>query len=332
MLKKTALLLLCSVTLVSLTVIHLYFRPIDLDHEQAISFSVSPGESIKSIASRLRDRGYIGWTDGFVWLARLDRSDRRLKAGQFVFRSHFTPKDILNALTKAPPGRDLKLTFPEGLNKWQIADRLSKEGWNRRLILNLIESQKIEGKLFPDTYRLNPKMSESDILKLMSERFSQVWKPLFQAYPNRPKLTERELLTLASMIEKETVVSGEAPTIARVFLNRLRQGMKLQSDPTYVYTAKRYGEKPTRADRLRKDNPYNTDAIPSLPPGPISNPGRNSIRAALNPDESKQAGTWLYFVAKRDGSGQHYFSRNYDDHKRAIRTFLKSKKTQKRTK
>ena len=134
MLKKALLMLLCSSVLVSLTVAHLYFRPIDLDHEQAISFSVSPGEPIKSVSRRLRDKGYIGWTTGFVWLARLDGSDRRLKAGQFVLRSHFTPNDILNALTKAPPGNDLKLTFPEGLNKWQIADRLSKSGWNRRLI------------------------------------------------------------------------------------------------------------------------------------------------------------------------------------------------------
>ena len=332
MLKKSVLTILCTVSLVSLTLTHLYFRPIDLDHERAITFSVSPGESIKSVASRLRDQSYIGWTEGFVWLARFDGSDRRLKAGQFVFRSHFTPKDILSALTKAPPGHDLKLTFPEGLNKWQIADRLSKKGWNRRLVLSLIDSQKIEGKLFPDTYRLNPKMSESDILRLMFERFNEVWKPLLDAHPNRPRLTEDELLTLASMIEKETVFAAEAPTIARVFLNRLRQGMKLQSDPTYVYTAKRYGKKPTRADRLRKNNPYNTDSIPSLPPGPIANPGRNSMRAVLKPDGSKQAGTWLYFVAKQDGSGQHYFSRNYSEHKRAINKFLKSKKTQGRTK
>jgi UPF0755 protein len=332
MLRKLVFSLICSAILVSLIITHLYFRPIDLDHEQVMTFSVSSGEPINSVAARLRAKGYIGWVNGFIWLARFDGSDRRLKAGRFVFRSHFTPKDILRSLTKSPPGTDLKLTFPEGLNKWQVADRLAIKGWNRRLVLNAIDTQFMEGKLFPDTYRLNPEMSERDVLKLMSKRFQEVWKPLVNAYPNHPKLTKTELLTLASMVEKETVFAAEAPTIARVFLNRLKRGMKLQSDPTYVYTAKRYGKKPTRADRLHRDNPYNTDAIPSLPPGPISNPGRNSIRAALNPDTSKQARSWLYFVAKRDGSGQHYFSRSYTEHKRAIKTFLKSKKAYKRTK
>lgn len=316
----------------SIALTHLYFRPIDLDHEQSIPFSVTPGESMKTVAERLRDKGYIGWTQGFIWLSQIDGSDRKLKAGRFVFRSHFTPQDILNCLVNAPPGNDLQLTFPEGLNRWQVADRLSKKGWNRRLILNIIEDKALEGKLFPDTYRLHPEMSESKILELMTNRFDQVWQMIINSNPNRPGLKPDELLILASMVEKETVFAGEASTIARVFLNRLEKKMKLQSDPTYVYTAKRYGRKPTRADRLKKDNPYNTDAIVGLPPGPISNPGRNSMAAVMQPNPSKTAKQWLYFVAKRDGSGQHYFSRNYSEHKRAIQTYLKSPSSKSRSK
>ena len=308
---------------------HLYFRPIDLDHEKAIPFSVSSGESIRAIAKRLKTKGYIGWADGFVWLSRVNGSDRKLKAGRFIFRSHYIPRDILNCLTNAPPGTDLKLTFPEGLNRWQIADKLAKKGWNRRLLLTLIAREEMEGELFPDTYRLNPEMSESDVLTLMRRRFKQVWQPILDAHPKRPPLNSRQLLILASMVEKETVFAAEAPTIAQVFLNRLDKKMRLQSDPTYVYSAERYGKKPTRADRLQKNNPYNTDVIAGLPPGPIANPGRNAMLAAMVPNRSKHARKWLYFVAKRDGSGQHHFSNSYTEHKRAIHRYLKPKKSKK---
>lgn len=321
----------CLVTL-SIVLSHLYFRTIDLDHEQSIPFSVSQGESMKAVAHRLQSKGYIGWARGFVWLSQLDGSDRKLKAGRFIFRSHFTPKDILNCLISAPPGDDLKLTFPEGLNRWQVADRLSKKGWNRRLILKLIEDKSLEGKLFPDTYRLHPEMSESEVLTLMTKRFADIWNPIIEQNPNRPDLTTDELLILASMVEKETVFAGEASTISRVFLNRLKRKMKLQSDPTYVYNSTRYGRKPTRRDRLQKDNPYNTDAIAGLPPGPIANPGRNSMIAVMQPNPSKIARKWLYFVAKRDGSGQHHFSQNYSEHKRAIQKYLKSPPSSSRSK
>ena len=316
----------------SIALSHLYFRPIALDHEQSIPFSVSQGESMKTVASRLRAKGYIGWTQGFVWLSQLDGSDRKLKAGRFVFRSHYRPKDILNSLVNAPPGNDLKLTFPEGLNRWQVADRLSNKGWNRRLILKIIEDKSLEGKLFPDTYRFHPEMSESEILKLMTNRFHEIWIPIIRQHPNRPKLTTEELLILASMVEKETVFANEAASIARVFLNRLKKKMKLQSDPTYVYTSTRYGRKPTRADRLKKNNQYNKDVIKGLPPGPIANTGRNSMLAVMQPNPSKSAGRWLYFVAKRDGTGQHHFSRNYSEHKRAIQRYLKSPSSKSRSK
>ena len=256
-------------------------------------------------------------------LAKYNTADRRLKSGEFIFRSHFKPLDILNTLTKAPPAESLKITIPEGFNRWQIADRLAQNGWNRKLVLRLIEEKKLEGKLFPDTYSVTPTMTETQILAVMHERFKSVWKTVNTASSHRPKLSEDELITLASLVEKETVQPKEAPIIARVFLNRLQKGMKLQSDPTYVYTKDRYGKKPTKTDRLAKDNPYNTDVIKGLPPGPIANPGRIALSAAMNPSGLPKASSWLYFVAKRDGTGEHYFSKTYTEHRKAIKRYLK---------
>ena len=165
--------------------------------------------------------------------------------------------------------------------------------------------------------------TEEDLLIRMNDRFNSVWKDLKVKHPHHPSLSDTELVTLASMVEKEMVQSIEAPTIARVFLNRIKLGMKLQSDPTYVYSADRYGKKPTRSDRLRAGNPYNTDQIVGLPPGPIANSGRIALTAALAPDTSKRAQKLVYFVAKRDGSGTHHFSETYSEHRKAIHRFLK---------
>ena len=139
-------------------------------------------------------------------------------------------------------------------------------------------------------------------------------------------MSQSELLTLASIVEKESVMKDEAPVIAQVFFNRLDKKMKLQSDPTYVYTAERYGKKPTKADRLRKGNLYNTDQIAGLPPGPIANPGRNAMLAVLKPSTDPKAKTWIFFVAKRDGTGRHHFSKTYDEHKKAVRKYLIKRK------
>ena len=159
----------------------------------------------------------------------------------------------------------------------------------------------------------------------MHNRFRAVWADLNVKHVNATKLSDIELLTLASMVEKEMVQSSEAPIIARVFLNRLEKGMKLQSDPTYVYSEARYGQKPTRSDRLKKGNPYNTDQIDGLPPGPIANAGRIALLAALQPASSKSSRKLLYFVAKRDGTGEHHFSKSYSEHRKAIKRYLKKK-------
>lgn len=290
-----------------------------------VEFKVSKGETVKSVARRLEKERLISSAILFVILTKHRELGQSIKSGGFMIPTHARPDDILEILVAAPPSKERMYIFPEGLNKWQLADRMASYGWSRETTLSLIQEQRWEGRLFPDSYRFSPTDTEKSILTRMHHRFEQVWSALIAQKSEKNQLTELELLTLASLVEKETVSGEEAPIIARVFINRLERGMKLQSDPTYMYTAKRYGKKPTKADRLRKGNPYNTDQIKGLPPGPIANPGRVAMLAALKPSVDNRAREWLFFVAKRDGSGRHYFSKTYDEHKRAIRKYLRKK-------
>ena len=290
-----------------------------------VEFQVAKGESVKGVAKHLERKGLISSATLFIILTKHRGLGQSIKSGDFMIPTHSTPDEVLKILVAAPPGNERMYTFPEGLNKWQLADRMASYGWSRETTLSLIQDHRWEGRLFPDSYRFSPTDSEKSVLNRMHHRFQQVWSTLVAQKGEKNQLSEVELLTLASLVEKETVLGEEAPIIARVFFNRLEKGMKLQSDPTYMYTAKRYGKKPTKADRLRKGNPYNTDQIKGLPPGPIANPGRVAILAAMNPSVDNRAKEWLFFVAKRDGSGRHYFSKTYDEHKRAIRKYLLKK-------
>ena len=269
----------------------------------------------------MEERQLISWSVYFVLLARYQNADRKLKAG--VFRILLiTPTGTIEIISKAQPGIERLYTFPEGLNRWQMADRMENFGWSRTDVLNIIDEKNWEGRLFPDSYRLGPKESAFNVLSRMNKRFEDIWGKLRSMHPTKSGLSEGELLTLASIVEKETVEKKEASVIARVFFNRLDKKMKLQSDPTYVYTAQRYGQKPTKADRLCRGNAYNTDQIKGLPPGPIANPGRNAMLAVLKPSKDPKAKDWIFFVAKRDGTGRHHFSKTYNEHKKAVRKYL----------
>lgn len=154
--------------------------------------------------------------------------------------------------------------------------------------------------------------SEETIIRSMVGRFQQVWQDL--EIPAHTKLNRHELLTLASVVEKEAAVAAERPLIARVFYNRLAKKMRLQSDPTVSYGVRDFNGRLTKAD-LRRSTPYNTYVIPALPPGPICNPGRASLEAVLHPVDSDA----LYFVSKNDGT--HVFSNNLADHNRAVQLY-----------
>jgi UPF0755 protein len=223
-----------------------------------------------------------------------------------------------------------RFTLPEGYSIFQAAELLEQKGFfarelflkecrNPALLQELgIRGPSVEGYLYPSTYNLVKVASPEDLIRIMTGQFSRVYDERFAGREGATKLSRREIVTLASLVEKEAVVPGDKPLIASVFYNRLQKGMPLQSDPTAVYG--RLSSKVTRQD-VQRPGPYNTYHIRGLPPGPIGNPGSGAIEAVLQPATTN----YYYFVAKSDGS--HQFSRTLDEHNRAVNLYLKGKGT-----
>jgi peptidoglycan lytic transglycosylase G len=217
-----------------------------------------------------------------------------------------------------------RVTIPEGLTVKEIAALLDKNGvldGKRFLVesadLKLLESLPgrhitgIEGYLFPDTYTYTKGVTPEKFIRMMVDKFNKVYASL-GGLKNRVNLTDNEIITLASIIEKETGNASERPLVSAVFHNRLKLGMKLESDPTVIYgMGEDYNGNLTRDD-LNTMTQYNTYLVIGLPPGPICNPGKESIIAAMSPAPVN----YLYFVSR--GNGTHYFSANYKDHQRAV--------------
>ena len=284
------------------------------------------GSSVTEIERILEQARLIHADYRFHILARVSGQAGKLQAGEFSLRTNRKPLDVIKELVSALPVEHL-VTIKEGLNRSEIADIFATAGWvdrNRFLELTVDEGflseigladlGSAEGYLFPDSYRLvKPPPGEKELIKKLTDRFKDVWGTL---PTGSSELDRHEVVTLASIIEKETARAAERPVIASVFLNRLEKKMRLQADPTAVYGLDDFDGPISRAD-LQRQSPYNTYIIPALPPGPISNPGKAALEAVLQPAETD----YLYFVSKRDGS--HYFSKSLKEHNRAVRKYLK---------
>ena len=282
--------------------------------------AIPKGEGRIEIATRLERQGIISnrWTFIASYLLRNALSDSpvELKAGEYEIKKHASMADVLNTLVQ---GKSilLKLTIPEGLTSKQIVERVRGEPDLDGEITDIPQ----EGSLLPDTYRFSKGMARQELLERMQVEMQRY---LAQAWANRqadlPLKSPQEAIIFASIVEKETGRPDERSRVAGVFMNRLRTGMRLQSDPTVIYGIAggqgRLGRPITRAD-LRQQSAHNTYQIKGLPPTPICNPGRSAIDAALKPAETKE----LYFVA--DGSGGHAFSTTLTQHNAAVSNWRK---------
>jgi len=247
---------------------------------------------------------------------------RRLQAGSYVFEGTHFPLDIMDILFRGMTQR-YKITIPEGYTLSQIGtlvektDLLSREAFigsamdSSSASFFKVGAPSMEGFLYPDTYFLVPHITPLEIMAKMVDRFSKVYTPEMKQRTKELGMSRLEVITLASIIEKEAVITSEMPVISSVFHNRLRMNMRLQSDPTAIYGIDGFNRKIGPEDLLR-DTPYNTYRRQGLPPGPICNPGIDSIRAALWPANTN----YLYFVAR--GNGTHAFSKSLQEHNRAI--------------
>ncbi len=296
-------------------------HPVELPRSP-YEFTVRSGMSLKSVARALADEGVVADAHSFWILGRVLGKAAVIRAGTYRVESGITPAMLLDKLARG----DVVLVearFVEGTTLRQWLAQLAGDPRVRQTLAGKTDAdlraligtgdESVEGWLFPDTYRFSPGSSDVEILRhahaAMKRRLAQAWAG---RDPDLPLASPYEALILASIIEKETGVAAERAPIASVFVNRLRIGMRLQTDPSVIYgMGERFDGNIRKAD-LAADTPWNTYTRAGLPPTPIAMPGADSLRAALHPARTP----YLYFVARGDGT--HEFSRSLEEHNRAV--------------
>lgn len=296
-----------------------------------VAVNIPQGSSTREIGNILEKAGLIKSSDFFVLYTRYLQREKDLQAGEYNISTKLSLSSILEVIAGGQVVYH-KVTIPEGYTVKQIAGLLSEKGLvDKERFFKAVNSEdfslpfldedplcskKLEGFLFPSTYMVRAGMTETEIVQMMVDRFTEVFSPELKERACKMGLSEKEVITLASLVEKEAKLDQERPLIAGVFLNRLRKGMRLESCATVLYALGEAKEELTYED-LEIDSPYNTYRHQGLPPGPIANPGVASIKAVLYPATTD----YLYFVAKGDGS--HYFSRSLEEHQTATRCYQK---------
>ncbi|GEO98231.1 endolytic transglycosylase MltG [Methylobacterium haplocladii] len=295
--------------MIGLTLVNREFRePGPLANDKVVVIPNRSGTS--EIAETLSREGVINHTTLFELAARF-RGKGPLKHGEYVFKAHASIDETIDTLTS---GRQVQhaITFPEGLTSEQIVGRLNEND----ILAGEINEIPPEGALLPDTYKFERGATRQQIVNLMRAKQREVLNQIWQRRsPEVPVRTPAEMVTLASIVEKETGRADERPRVAGVFVNRLNKRMKLQSDPTIVYGL--VGGRGTlgrgiQRSEIERATPYNTYVIEGLPPGPIANPGRAALEAVANPSRTKD----LFFVA--DGTGGHAFAESLEGHQRNV--------------
>ena len=294
-------------------------------------FAIKNGDTFGRINHRLHQDGFIADKRLFHYYAKFKNVLTKFKTGTYTIPRGSDMGQVLQILVYGRPNLN-SVTIPEGKNMYEIAKLLASAGITSEkdfleavqrpdMISRLeIQGNSLEGYLYPDTYRFAPNTPAQLVAKSMIDLFEAKTKDIDF---NHPFLNKHQVITLASVVEKETGAKFERPMIAGVFTNRLEKRMRLQSDPTTVYGIwSRYKGNIRKSDLL-EITPYNTYKIPALPFGPISNPSLEAIRAVLNPE----AHQYLYFVSKNDGT--HIFSRTYQDHEQAVTEFQRNAQARK---
>ena len=287
-----------------------------------VLFEVRRGDSLRAIATRLEQRGLVRDADATTWSARLRGKAEELHVGEYWLSPAMTPSEIIDRIASGRVAT-WEIVIPEGLTAAEIGARLAEHGLvdapefaaavaDPELARSLgIPARSLEGYLFPETYRLPHGLTGVEVARVLVEQFTAAWHEV------EPRASERglsmhEVVTMASIVEKETGAPDERPLIASVFANRLRRNMRLESDPTVIYGVSGFDGNLRRSDLDDTANAYNTYQHHGLPPGPIANPGLAALKAVVDPAQSEM----LYFVSRNDGT--HEFSATYREHSDAV--------------
>lgn len=310
-----------------------------VEHDSADKIvTVDQGAGTVGVVTRLAESGVISHPLALKIYLRITGRGGNLKAGDYKFPSPVSP---LQAIEKIRRGEVFleRVTIPEGYNRFDIAETFATKTGKatKEEFLRLMEdttsikrlapdARNLEGYLFPDTYNYNSKTTPQDLVHAMVNRFDEVFAPEWSVRASQLGLTVHQVVTLASIIEKEAKMPDERPHIASVFFNRLQRGMPLASDPTFIYPAIVAGDYDGNPNQLRYRNrysPYNTYMITGLPPGPIASPGKASLEAVLHPDQTDD----LYFVVNGT-EGRHKFSRTAAEHEAAVADYRRQQREQ----
>ncbi len=298
---------------------------------QNMTITIPKGSSTNAIANLLEENKLIKNPLAFKLYVKYTKLDAKLKAGKFELSPAMNLQEITNVLVEGNAIIDtVRFTIPEGYNVKQIAKKLADEGLvNETKFLDVLKDGDfdydfikqiprndnieyfLEGYLFPETYEIKKGATEKEIIDKMLAQFDKEWKPEWIEAAKNKKLSFHELVTLASIVEREVVADKERPIVAGVFYNRLNDSWNLQSCATVQFVIGKQKDTLTFAD-LEIKNPYNTYINTGLPPGPIGNPGRKSLEAVIYPAEHD----YYFFVTKKDNSGEHYFSKTFAEHQK----------------
>ena len=305
----------------ALSLLFYALTPVDSRNVTSI-INIPKGTSFIQSVDMLEEAGLIKHRYIFYLLVISKNAHRHIRAGEYELSTSMSPMDILNKLVRGEI-KSYKVTIPEDFSVREIADRLvSFRLVDEKAFMNLasdssflrslgLKSSFIEGYLYPDTYLFDRSMSTREIIQIMVDRFWKAMTPDKQKRVDELGMSLQEAVTLASIIGKESGYKDEKALISAVFHNRLKKGMKLQSDPTAIYDLKSFNGIVLRS-HLRRETPYNTYHIKGLPPSPIGNPAADSLQAALYPAPVD----YLYFVSNNNGS--HNFSSSLKDHNKAV--------------
>jgi UPF0755 protein len=276
-----------------------------------VTIEIPKGSASGQIAELLTYNGVTNSFVSFKIAAKLSLMEKSLKAGEYTFQPHISLKDVINKIAKGQIIQHF-ITFPEGWTAAQVAEKLQRQEGLTGSILYLEE-----GTLLPQTYAYNKGDERADVIKSMQDDMREVVAEIWRMREQNNFIQKpMDLITLASIVEKETSKVEEQAHIAGVYLNRLKQRMRLQADPTVIYGAKSFNGDITR-EHLKQDHPYNTYTRHGLPFGPICNPGKSALYASAHPEVTED----LYFVS--DGNGAHVFAKTLQEHTKNVKNYLK---------
>lgn len=307
-----------------------YNTPVDPESTEEVLFTVPSGATTSSIGKSLEESGLIQNANAFKSKAKEIEADGLMKAGDYMLSKSMSTEDIINKMVNGETYVEtFTFTIPEGYEVRQIVDTLESEGLiDRETFLDVLQnhpfdydflegvdrSYLLEGYLFPDTYTLKAGSDEVAIVERMLQRFDEVFTDEYEKRANELGMTTDQVVTLASIIEREAKLEEEFPIVSSVFHNRLAIDMKLQSCATVQFILKERKEVLLYAD-IEIDNPYNTYIYSGLTPSPIASPGALAIQSALYPEDTN----YLYFVTTEKGDGSHYFNETLQGHEESIK-------------